>query len=144
MSFVQIASTVLGSLGGLGGIGAGAAFLWKAWAGRQERRARRAQAEAQDLDLAFTRMVRAGERQDSEIARQDARIDRLSTRDRENRSRIEKLEESNRALAAENRTFREVVIGVMERLRRKPPDTPESILDYILTILPHFGRDQNP
>ena len=144
MSFVQIATTVLGSLGGLGGIGAGIAFLWKAWVGRQERRARRSQAEAQDLDLAFTRMVRAGERQDAEIARQDARIDRLSTRDQENRARIEKLEESNRALAAENRTFRDVLLGVMERLRRKPPDSPESILAFILTHLPHFGKDPEP
>lgn len=144
MNFTQIATTILGSLGGLGGIGAGIAFLWKAWSGRQERRARRVQAEAQDLDLAFTRMVRAGERQDAEIARQDARIDRLSTRDHENRERIENLEESNRALAEENRTFRQVLLGVMERLRRKPPDSPESILAFIFHHLPYLGKDYNP
>lgn len=140
----QIITSAFAGAGGLTGLGAGVVFLVKAWSGRQERRARRSQAEAQDLDAGFSRLVTAAERQDAEIARQDARIDRLSKRDAENRSRIEKLEQSNKALAEENRTFREVVVGVMERLRRKPPDSPESILDYILSILPNFGKDQNP
>lgn len=141
MSAVQIVTTVIGSLGGVGGLSAGGVFLWKAWVGRQEQRARRAAAAAQDLDLAFTRLVKAGERQDVEISRQDKRIDRLTERGREDRSRIEDLEASNRSLAQENRTFRAVLLGVMERLRRRPPDTPESILAYIFEHLPHLRKD---
>lgn len=141
MSVVQIATTVLGSVGGLTGLGVGISFLWKVWTSRQERRAARARAEAQDVDLAFSRLVKASERQDTEIARQDTKIVRLSEQAKEDRGRITKLEESNKALAAENRTFRQVIVGVMERLRRKPPDSPETILAYILEHLPHFRKD---
>lgn len=94
--------------------------------------------------MAFSRMIQAAERQDIELARQDRQITGLAEENTEHRGRIEALEESNRALARENRTFREVLVGVMDRLRRKPPDTPESILAYILAHLPHFGKDQTP
>lgn len=59
----------------------------------------------------------------------------------EDRKRMRCLEKSNETLARDNRTFREVITSVLERLSRKPPDTPESILAYILSRLPHLGKD---
>lgn len=76
--------------------------------------------------------------------RLDADVQRLTANDEKSRERITKLEDSNRDLATENRTFRDVIIGVLERLRRQPPDEPASILEYILKNLPNFRKDPTP
>lgn len=55
--------------------------------------------------------------------------------------RLGKVEQENEALARENRTFRRVILTVMDMLRRKPPETPESVLAYILEHLPFIGKE---
>ena len=107
-------------------------FLWKLWTHREERHELQEKAEAQSLDAGFSRLVAAAERQDTEI-------ERLGTRDVENRRRIEALEVSNRELAEENRTFRTLLGALVEGLRRKPPDDAETLLDLILSRAPFLG-----
>lgn len=58
-------------------------------------------------------------------------------------SRLGKVERENESLARENRTFRRVILSVMDMLRRKPPETPETILAFILEHLPYIGKDRN-
>lgn len=58
-------------------------------------------------------------------------------------SRLGKVERENESLARENRTFRRVILSVMDMLRRKPPETPETILAFILEHLPYIGKDKN-
>ena len=107
-------------------------FLWKLWSHREERQELQEKAEAQNLDAGFSRLVAAAERQDAEI-------ERLGTRDVENRERIEALEASNRELIEENRTFRSLLGALVEGLRRKPPDSAETLLDLILSKVPSLG-----
>lgn len=58
-------------------------------------------------------------------------------------NRLGKVERENESLARENRTFRRVTLSVMDMLRRKPPETPETILAFILEHLPYIGKDKN-
>jgi len=106
--------------------------IWTAYTKREDLKEREAAAEAQGLDAGFARLVAAAERQDVEIAR-------LSERSIEDRGRIEALEKSNRELADENRTFRTLVGAVIEGLRRKPPDSADTLLDLIFSKAPFLG-----
>lgn len=134
MGPVQVITSIIGGAGGLAGLVLLGRFLWDIWAHREERQAERQAAEERGVDAAFLRLERAADRLESDVVR-------LTASDESNRGRIEKLEDANRALAEENRTFRTVVIGVMNRLRRKPPDSPEAILAFILEHLPFLGKD---
>ena len=128
-------TSIANALGGgavISAIGYSIYFLWKLWKHREERHELKEKAEAQSLDAGFSRLVAAAERQDTEI-------ERLGTRDVENRRRIEALEESNRELVAENRTFRSLLGALVEGLRRKPPDDPDTLLDLILSKVPSLG-----
>lgn len=107
-------------------------FLWKLWTHREEREELRERVEAQSLDAGFSRLVQAAERQDVDIAR-------LTSRDQENRERIERLETSNRELVEENRTFRSLLGALVEGLRRKPPEDPDTLLELILSKVPSLG-----
>lgn len=109
-----------------------ALLFWKFWTNREGRRDLEEKAEAQSLDAGFSRLVAAAERQDADILN-------LTKRDKENRERIEKLEVSNRELADENRTFRTLLGALVEGLRRKPPDDPETLLDLIFSKVPSLG-----
>lgn len=113
--------------------------LWIAWTQRDERREREARAKAQSLDLGFARLLASSERQDAELARQEARITALSDQAEEDRSRIEALETSNRELTEENRTFRNLLMAIVEGLRRRPPDDSETLLQMILDKVPWLG-----
>lgn len=46
-------------------------------------------------------------------------------------------------LADENRRFRDVILSVMEQLRRTPPPPHGEILTYILRYLPGLGKETN-
>ena len=130
------------ALGGgavLTGVGYALVVLWRFWTHREERKDLEEQAEAQSLDAGFSRLIAAAERQDAEIARQDTRIAALSSQAAEDRGRIEALEKSNRELAEENRTFRGLVGAVIEGLRRKPPDSADTLLDLIFSKAPFLG-----
>ena len=131
------------ALGGgavLTGVGYALVVLWRFWTHREERKDLEERAEAQSLDAGFSRLVAAAERQDAEIARQDTRIAALSSQVAEDRGRIEALERSNRKLADENRTFRALVGAVIEGLRRKPPDSADTLLDLIFSKAPFLGE----
>ena len=131
------------ALGGgavLTGVGYALVVLWRFWTHREERKDLEERAEAQSLDAGFSRLVAAAERQDAEIARQDTRIAALSSQAAEDRGRIEALEKSNRELAEENRTFRTLVGAVIEGLRRKPPDSADTLLDLIFSRAPFLGE----
>lgn len=128
-------TSIANALGGgavISAIGYAVYFFWKLWKHREERQELQEKAEAQSLDAGFSRLVAAAERQDTEI-------ERLGTRDVENRVRIEALEASNRELAEENRTFRVLLGALVEGLRRKPPDDAETLLDLILSKAPFLG-----
>lgn len=105
--------------------------------GDRESRSEKALRLQQQEETAWTHMEAA-------MNRLDADVQRLTANDERSRERITKLEDSNRELATENRTFRDVIVGVLERLRRQPPDEPASILEYILKHLPHFRKDPTP
>lgn len=131
----EFAAWLANALGGgsvLVALGAVARFLWIAWRNREEHQVKREQAEAQSVDAAFSRLISASERQDAEIAR-------LSSRDGENRERIEKLEKSNETLAQENRSFRDLIRALVTALQRKPPEDAESLLEFIFRHAPGFG-----
>lgn len=128
-------TSVANALGGgavISAVGYAIYFLWKLWRHREERQELREKGEAQSLDAGFSRLVAAAERQDAEI-------ERLGTRDIENRERIEALEASNRELIGENRTFRALLEALVEGLRRKPPDDAETLLHLILSKVPSLG-----
>ena len=128
-------TSIANALGGgavISAVGYAIYFLWKLWKHREERQELQEKAEAQNLDAGFSRLVAAAERQDAEI-------ERLGTRDVENRERIEALEASNRELIEENRTFRSLLGALVEGLRRKPPDSAETLLDLILSKVPSLG-----
>lgn len=130
------------ALGGgavISGLGYALVALWRFWIHREERKDLEEKVEAQSLDAGFSRLVAAAERQDAEIARQDTRIAALSSQAAEDRGRIEALEKSNRELAEENRTFRGLVGAVIEGLRRKPPDSADTLLDLIFSKAPFLG-----
>lgn len=110
--------------------------LWKLWTQREERRSARAQASAQSIDQGFSRLILAAERQDAEIAR-------LSERSVEDRGRIEALEASNRELIEENRTFHTLISALIEGLRRKPPDSAETLLKLIFAKVPNLGNSHS-
>ena len=105
--------------------------------GERESRSEKAQRLQQHEETVWTHMEAA-------MNRLDADVQRLTANDEKSRERITKLEEANRDLATENRTFRDVIVGVLERLRRQPPDEPASILEYIFKHLPNFGKDPTP
>lgn len=102
--------------------------------GDRESRSEKALRLQQQEETTWTHMEAA-------MSRLDSDVQRLSANDEKSRERITNLEDSNRELAEENRTFRTVIIGVLERLRRQPPDEPASILAYILKHLPHLGKE---
>ena len=132
---MEAVTSVANALGGgavISAIGYAVYFLWKLWKHREERHELQERAEAQSLDAGFSRLVAAAERQDTEI-------ERLGTRDAENRERIEALEASNRELIEENRTFRSLLGALVEGLRRKPPDDAETLLELILSKAPFLG-----
>lgn len=56
-------------------------------------------------------------------------------------ARTDRLEKANDDLGEENRLFREVVGGIITRLQRTPPDTPETVVSFILDHLPNFGKE---
>lgn len=128
-------TSIANALGGgavISAVGYAIYFLWKLWKHREERHELKEKAEAQSLDAGFSRLVAAAERQDTEI-------ERLGTRDAENRRRIEALEASNRELVEENRTFRVLLGALVEGLRRNPPDDADTLLDLILSKAPFLG-----
>lgn len=128
-------TSIANALGGgavISALGYAIYFLWKLWSHREERQELKEKAEAQSLDAGFSRLVAAAERQDTEI-------ERLGTRDVENRRRIEALEASNRELIEENRTFRSLLGALVEGLRRKPPEDAETLLELILSKVPSLG-----
>lgn len=130
--FIKLVTQLLGG-GALTGVTVYALVaLWRLWTRREDRRALESRAEAQSLDEGFARLVAAAERQDADIAH-------LTTRDKENRERIGALEISNRELAEENRTFRTLLGALVEGLRRKPPEDPDTLLDLILSKFPSLG-----
>lgn len=106
-----------------------------------DHRKNRAEGARSDRDFEAQRDERAVAVMERAMGRLDAEVERLSKADESSRARISRLESSNRELADENRTFRQVIVGVMERLRRQPPDEPASILAFILKHLPHLGKD---
>ena len=55
-------------------------------------------------------------------------------------ARLGRLEQANDSLGQENRVFREVVAGILARLQRDPPDTPDSVVAYILEHIPAFRK----
>ena len=131
----DVITPITQALGGgavMSAIGYALVALWRWWTHREERKDLEERAEAQSLDAGFSRLVQAAERQDAEIAR-------LSQRSLEDRGRIEALEKSNRELADENRTFRALVGAVIEGLRRKPPDSADTLLDLIFSKAPFLG-----
>lgn len=109
-----------------------------------DHRKNRSDGRRADRDIEAQREERAISVMERAMTRLDSEVTRLSKSDESNRSRITELERSNRALAEENRVFRNVIVGVLERLRRQPPDEPESILEYIFKHLPHFRKDPTP
>lgn len=132
---MEAVPSIANALGGgavISALGYAIYFLWNLWKHREERQGLQEKAEAQSLDAGFSRLVAAAERQDAEI-------ERLGARDAENRERIEALEESNRELIEENRTFRSLLRALMEGLRRKPPDDAETLLELILSRAPFLG-----
>jgi len=138
--FITVTTQALGGGAATGLVAWGAYVLWKFWGNRESHRATERRASAQNLDEGFSRLLAASERQDAEMARQDAKITALSDQAIEDRKRIGKLEDSNRELAEENRTFRELLGALIEGLRRKPPDDPHTMLELIFARVP-FLRD---
>lgn len=106
-----------------------------------DHRRNRLEGRRADRDIEAQREERAISVMERAMTRLDSEVTRLSKNDESNRARISDLERSNRELAEENRTFRTVIVGVLERLRRQPPDEPASILEYILKHLPNFRKD---
>ncbi|WP_344354428.1 hypothetical protein [Brachybacterium phenoliresistens] len=146
---MTIVGTIIGALFGTSGLVAGFK-VWTEWQSTRELRRTEtaAQAAARDdarEESAFIRMERAMERMDRELTRTAAEREqdraRAAAEREQDRARIADLETAHQELAEENRTFRTVIAGVVNRLRRKPPDSPEAILAYILEHLPFLGKD---
>lgn len=133
MSWTEILTNALGAVGGVGGLALAIKFLIEKWQERESRQDARERVDAQNLDAGFVRLEAAAKRLDNEVARLGEKVDRQE-------EEILSLQQSNALLAEENRTFRTVITGIIERLRRHPPDSAEAILTFILEHLPSFGR----
>ena len=94
-----------------------------------------------DLSAEIQRLREDRDEDRAEIAalRTDQKRDRAAHQDgmREMRSKHDTVVE-------ENRRFRDVILAVMEQLRRIPPPEHSDILAYILKHLPGLGKDHTP
>ena len=65
-----------------------------------------------------------------------AEVTRLDTARKEDAARIDAQDVRISDLIAENRLYRRVVLGVVERLRRIPPLDAAEVIDYIASHIP--------
>jgi len=113
------------------------------WRQRGEQAVAKAEAAAKRQELTFTLMEKATDRLDKDVKRLSETVAGQQSQITEQASQIGELQEMNAGLAEENRSFRRVILSVMDMLRRRPPETPETILAFILEHLPHIGKGRD-
>lgn len=141
MNLTEVLTTALGG----GGLAAVALFVLKNlpdwWRHRGEQAAQKAEASSKNQELAFTLLAKSAERLDADVVRLSTKSDKQQQQIDKQQEQIDELQRSNGELAQENRSFLRVIQGVIERLRRKPPEPPEHTLAYIFVQLPHLGKE---
>lgn len=73
-----------------------------------------------------------------------AEVTRLDTARREDAGRLDDQERRITDLIAENRLYRRVVLGVVERLRRIPPLEAAEVIGYIASHIPLDDERPSP
>lgn len=123
------------------------------WRHRGEQSAQKADAAAKGQEQAWTILSQAADRLTTEVKRLSEASARQDLQLGTQKTQIEDLQDTNRDLADENRSFRRLILGIVHRLeviaawvrdghQPPPPYTTEQLLEYIREQAPHLGKDQ--
>lgn len=124
------------------------------WRHRGEQSAQKADAVAKGQEQAWTILSQAADRLTTEVKRLSEASARQDLQLGTQKTQIEDLQDTNRDLADENRSFRRLILGIVDRLeviaawvrdghQPPPPYTTDQLLEYIREQAPHLGKDQN-